>query len=1458
MQGGAYIHAARGEERRGLVELPEVGIATTHVHAEVGKVTGVDRQTQFAGESDIIHHISQANVVDPQFERVVAHDAGAATGHTVHAHKADRHFLHAGEIGRRDGRVGAVHDVAILTDRITTHGHASRQARATDQLQVGARTGHRVGGAGQEIIFELRAQDLKLLQIDPHFRLPRTEPHPSVHRCAIHVEVVLVAADLHVAIQLAVLPPAVAAATHPQAQRLVAHEGLGAFLEAEEGFGAIKWAELTARDACLQPQRTLVHLQTVILVAGLPILRRFDHTRRRRVRNQRGGVERADHAGDHVAAHHTGRVAGHTRKRFNAALEPRGADQLQSGQRHAHERVVRRLGARHHREPQRAHAPVVRIVLRFSRRAPVDAHLHPAQRIADHAIHRRVLLLVALAHSRPIARIRQVDHKTLVLLLIDGRVRHVELAVEIDVFFVQPVVAGAAVGATVAEHLHDLHGLRADGNLVLRRDHRRRASAIHDHERIGHVAGQALIVLGRIKCPREPIALGVKAIKAHEALAAIGGVGGKPGAYRRVHRKRFGGEGHAVLADLAEVEYERGIALHLRLLGLHQREKFDVLGTRQIGAAGIDHRAQRAPATSGGRIANEAVVTDRPGEPALRGAGLEVEDTTGFERIERHPQQLLRCLHTAAHDAHRRIDLLETELNEVAPDIDAVVLERHRRGAVHRERATPEARAQRVPQRRTRAVVPGAFGERDPGHGAFALKRFEVRLPRGIGLRFAHRELTLQAHARRGGALLEGELPERAREQRGIPRQITGHAGYQRADRLKPKRRSVVSRALTLRDRGEGQLPVLEWELRRKTENGGGRRREQRVLLVAHRYLSGRREQRIRPIEGDHAEVVVDLVVGRLGQQAAVERHALGVGSHLNRAELDGLRAAATFGEVAGHHAIDGLRSLRRVQVLVGIAVQRVVGWIGERLRQSAARERLQRRIEHEVIADQLLLAIATGERRQRVRIVGARPHAILHVEGRRVGGLRQTKQLQIGFTARRVDRLFLVAGGAGDELELDRLTLQIFAAEAIHRLQFAQEVRGVGGLEFGLPEQIRVLRVGRELDVGRATSAHIPSRRAGHIYFVRDGEPLTVRVERTHQCNPELRGIDVVVDVLAQHFVDLPRGIARPAHRELRAARILIRGADELAIHVESRRSHGIGKRCGELLHLLPIQQVDVGIPTEQARIDGEEEASRFDLNVFDDAIDLLLRTFPDGKDVVFGDIAFLLRRDGREAHGSDLSGGLNPVVTRRDARREEARGRRLEGDVADFERLQGFVRLALVAHRDVVRRIEFTLRVVVDIHVHAIGHDAAGAHVELKVERRLKDAEAIVAKDGELRRGASLVATALHLRLEARLEGDPEVADLAHEVGGKLGGGIGPRPALRDQRHQGAGGRATVGPGGGDRRPRPSEAADDRLSPAGGDPLLVAATGDGYRAIGDAGGIRPQRRSDAKRAEDGGDLQA
>ena len=159
-----------------------------------------------------------------------------------------------------------------------------------------------------------------------------------------------------------------------------------------------------------------------------------------------------------------------------------------------------------------------------------------------------------------------------------------------------------------------------------------------------------------------------------------------------------------------------------------------------------------------------------------------------------------------------------------------------------------------------------------------------------------------------------------------------------------------------------------------------------------------------------------------------------------------------------------------------------------------------------------------------------------------------------------------------------------------------------------------------------------------------------------------------------------MARAVAGTTHGELWSARILVRRADELAIDVQSRRPNGIRKLRSQPLHLLAIEQIDVRKTAEPTRVDREEEAARFDLNVFDRTLDLLLRAFADGKDVVLGDVALLLRKNRGEAHRADLATGLNAVVARGNAGGQKARWRWLKGDIAHFESLQRFVSFPLI----------------------------------------------------------------------------------------------------------------------------------------------------------------------------------
>ena len=89
---------------------------------------------------------------------------------------------------------------------------------------------------------------------------------------------------------------------------------------------------------------------------------------------------------------------------------------------------------------------------------PVEAHLHPAERIGGRGSRaawrdRGVGERLAPADARPVVAIAQVDDEALDLLLVG-----VERTVGIDVLFVEPVVADRAVRAAVAERLQEADG----------------------------------------------------------------------------------------------------------------------------------------------------------------------------------------------------------------------------------------------------------------------------------------------------------------------------------------------------------------------------------------------------------------------------------------------------------------------------------------------------------------------------------------------------------------------------------------------------------------------------------------------------------------------------------------------------------------------------------------------------------------------------------------------------------------------------------------------------------------------------------------------------------------------------------------------------------------------------------------------------------------------------------------
>ena len=143
----------------------------------------------------------------------------------------------------------------------------------------------------------------------------------------------------------------------------------------------------------------------------------------------------------------------------------------------------------------------------------------------------------------------------------------------------------------------------------------------------------------------------------------------------------------------------------------------------------------------------------------------------------------------------------------------------------------------------------------------------------------------------------------------------------------------------------------------------------------------------------------------------------------------------------------------------------------------------------------------ATGG--QKVRIVGARPDAILDVEGARVGGLRESEELQVRFATRWIEGLFLIARRSRHQLQRDRLALHIFAAESIHRLDLAVEIFRIVGLQLRLPEQVRDLCGVGEFDIGRAARVDVATGLPVHRHFVCNCKTFVVDVERTDECDP-------------------------------------------------------------------------------------------------------------------------------------------------------------------------------------------------------------------------------------------------------------------------------------------------------------------------------------------------------------------
>src|SRR5688500_12905922 len=196
----------------------------------------------------------------------------------------------------------------------------------------------------------------------------------------------------------------------------------------------------------------------------------------------------------------------------------------------------------------------------------------------------------------------------------------------------------------------------------------------------------------------------------------------------------------------------------------------------------------------------------------------------------------------------------------------------------------------------------------------------------------------------------------------------------------------------------------------------------------------------------------------------------------------------------------------------------------------------------------------------------------------------------------------------------------------------------------------------------------------------------------------------------------------------ELRPARVWWLAADEKAIEKDLLRAERIRQRRRKRRHPARIEDIDVRIcRPEELGVDGEEEAAGLELIVFDLAVECAQRPLADREDVVAHDIPLLLREDRLQPHRPDFGDSLDAVVPARDAGGDVAGGRRLESHVPDFESLHQLAAAAFVVDRDVVRRIELPLRIVVEIDVNALGDDAARLRRELKIDEWLEGAPAV-----------------------------------------------------------------------------------------------------------------------------------
>ena len=118
------------------------------------------------------------------------------------------------------------------------------------------------------------------------------------------------------------------------------------------------------------------------------------------------------------------------------------------------------------------------------------------------------------------ASVAQVHHKSQHPLTISHDTRQVQHVVEIDVLFVQPVVANRAIGSRVTELRHIADGSRADGNS----ERPGCTFAIHDREGVHNVARKAAVVGIGIESARDRITFGIEPVEPLDLLSPKQGI----------------------------------------------------------------------------------------------------------------------------------------------------------------------------------------------------------------------------------------------------------------------------------------------------------------------------------------------------------------------------------------------------------------------------------------------------------------------------------------------------------------------------------------------------------------------------------------------------------------------------------------------------------------------------------------------------------------------------------------------------------------------------------------------------------------------------------------------------------------------------------------------------------------------------------------------------------------------